>query len=75
MPAREPLPRRGTPGALAVRLCEEIPNWANSVTGAESADEAFKRLPDDDRELLALVAWEGLNGAEIAKVLGCSPAS
>ncbi|MEV6040060.1 RNA polymerase sigma factor [Nonomuraea sp. NPDC052116] len=58
--------------ALAVRLREEITTWVNPVTGAESAYEAFKRLSDDDRELLALVAWEGLGGAEIAKVLGCS---
>lgn len=58
--------------ALAVRLREEITTWADSVVGAESAYEAFKRLSDDDRELLALVAWEGLSGAEIAKVLGCS---
>ncbi|MEV0231095.1 RNA polymerase sigma factor [Nonomuraea sp. NPDC050786] len=58
--------------ALAVRLREEITTWASSVAGADSAYEAFKRLSDDDRELLALVAWEGLDGAEIAKVLGCS---
>jgi RNA polymerase sigma-70 factor (ECF subfamily) len=34
--------------------------------------QAFGELPDGDRELLALVAWEGLGNAEIAKVLGCS---
>jgi RNA polymerase sigma-70 factor (ECF subfamily) len=34
--------------------------------------QAFGKLPDGDRELLALVAWEGLGNAEIAKVLGCS---
>jgi DNA-directed RNA polymerase specialized sigma24 family protein len=33
---------------------------------------AFGRLPPADRELLALVAWEGLDRAEIAAVLGCS---
>jgi RNA polymerase sigma-70 factor, ECF subfamily len=33
---------------------------------------AFATLPDGDRELLALVAWEGLGTAEIATVLGCS---
>ncbi|MFI7634921.1 RNA polymerase sigma factor [Nonomuraea sp. NPDC049400] len=43
-----------------------------ALRGADPAYEAFKRLSDDDRELLALVAWEGLSGAEIAKVLGCS---
>ena len=34
--------------------------------------EVFRDLPDGDRELLALVAWEGLGNAEIAVVLGCS---
>ncbi|QKG24503.1 RNA polymerase sigma factor [Actinomadura verrucosospora] len=33
---------------------------------------AFGELSDDDRELLALVGWEGLDRAEIAAVLGCS---
>jgi RNA polymerase sigma factor (sigma-70 family) len=33
---------------------------------------AFRRLPADQRELLALDAWEGLDYGEIAVVLGCS---
>jgi RNA polymerase sigma factor (sigma-70 family) len=33
---------------------------------------AFSRLRPDDRELLALAAWEGLDPGEIATVLGCS---
>lgn len=33
---------------------------------------AFRCLPETDRELLALVGWEGLDHAEIAAVLGCS---
>jgi RNA polymerase sigma-70 factor (ECF subfamily) len=33
---------------------------------------AFRRLDDDDREVLALVGWEGLDNGEIAAVLGCS---
>lgn len=36
------------------------------------AAAAFRCLPDADRELLALVAWEGLDHGEIAAVLGCS---
>ncbi|MEU6714910.1 RNA polymerase sigma factor [Nonomuraea sp. NPDC046802] len=59
--------------ALAVRLREETTTWTPSATGHDTAAyQAFKRLSDDDRELLALVAWEGLSGPEIAKVLGCS---
>ena len=33
---------------------------------------AFRGLPEPDRELLALVAWEGLDPGQIATVLGCS---
>ncbi|MEV0660972.1 RNA polymerase sigma factor [Actinomadura luteofluorescens] len=33
---------------------------------------AFRGLPESDRELLALVGWEGLDHGEIATVLGCS---
>lgn len=33
---------------------------------------AFRRLPDAERELLALSAWEGLDNGQIAVVLGCS---
>ena len=39
----------------------------------EDVRVALTRLPDDDREILRLVAWEGLNGAEIATVLDISP--
>jgi RNA polymerase sigma-70 factor (ECF subfamily) len=34
--------------------------------------EALDSLPDDDAELIRLIAWEGLNHAEAAEVLGCS---
>lgn|GEM_PF-303425 len=33
---------------------------------------AFARLGDDDREVLRLVAWDGLGPREAAAVLGCS---
>jgi RNA polymerase sigma factor (sigma-70 family) len=33
---------------------------------------AFRRLPDAERELLSLSAWEGLDNGQIATVLGCS---
>ncbi|MFC0627132.1 RNA polymerase sigma factor [Kribbella deserti] len=61
--------------ALADRLRGELakagaltPDRAISSTAAE----AFEELPERDRELLALVAWEGLDTAEVAVVLGCS---
>ncbi|HUR07960.1 MAG TPA: RNA polymerase sigma factor [Nonomuraea sp.] len=34
--------------------------------------QAFKELHEDDRELLSLVAWEGLDHAQLARVLDCS---
>jgi RNA polymerase sigma factor (sigma-70 family) len=33
---------------------------------------AFARLRAEEREILALVAWEGLDAGEVAHVLGCS---
>jgi RNA polymerase sigma-70 factor, ECF subfamily len=33
---------------------------------------AFARMKTQDREVLALVAWEGLDAGEIAQILGCS---
>ena len=35
--------------------------------------DAVNRLPDQDREVLTLIAWEGLSRAEAAAVVGCSP--
>lgn len=68
--------------ALAVRLREELTTWGageptwdtECVADQDSATvrAAFRRLSDDDRELLSLVGWEGLSPAEIAVVLGCS---
>lgn len=34
---------------------------------------AFAALGPEDRDLLGLVAWEGLGTDELARVLGCSP--
>ncbi len=41
-------------------------------SGGGSAAVALRSLSDADRELLALLAWEGLEVAEIAQVLGVS---
>ncbi|GAA3424434.1 RNA polymerase sigma factor [Streptosporangium sandarakinum] len=60
--------------ALAVRLRAELTVWAEDLVedDADGVRQAFMRLRPEDRELLALVSWEGLSGEEIAKVLGCS---
>jgi RNA polymerase sigma-70 factor (ECF subfamily) len=34
--------------------------------------QAFSALTEQDRELLLLIAWEGLDMAQAAQVLGCS---
>jgi RNA polymerase sigma factor (sigma-70 family) len=38
----------------------------------DCAGAAFASLKAQDREVLALLAWEGLDAGEIAQVLGCS---
>ncbi|MER5323273.1 RNA polymerase sigma factor [Streptosporangium roseum] len=60
--------------ALAVRLRGELTVWAENLAeeDPDGVRRAFMRLSPDDRELLALVSWEGLTSEEIAKVLGCS---
>jgi RNA polymerase sigma factor (sigma-70 family) len=59
---------------LAERLRADVTATASSQTcGSEDRVAiAFARLRADDRELLALVAWEGLDAAEIATVCGRS---
>jgi RNA polymerase sigma-70 factor (ECF subfamily) len=42
------------------------------VSTAQSARELLWRLPERDREILMLAAWEGLDSNEIGHVLGCS---
>ncbi len=37
--------------------------------------QLLQRLPEADREVLLLVAWEGLDRSAIAQVLGCSRAN
>jgi RNA polymerase sigma-70 factor, ECF subfamily len=44
---------------------------ASDQDGLE-AGVALARMTDEDRELLMLTAWEGLNSAQLACVLGCS---
>ncbi|WP_283139719.1 RNA polymerase sigma factor [Rhizohabitans arisaemae] len=56
--------------AEAERLYAEIPPEADPAV--QAVGEAFGRLNPDDRELLSLAVWEGLDPGEISKVLGCS---
>jgi RNA polymerase sigma-70 factor (ECF subfamily) len=38
-------------------------------------EAALERLPEKEREVLRLLAWEGLSTAEAAVVLGCTRAT
>jgi len=48
---------------------------ADATTEAAAARDALDRLRPADRELLLLVAWEGLGPTEAAAVLGLTPAT
>ncbi|MEI8407326.1 MULTISPECIES: RNA polymerase sigma factor [unclassified Kribbella] len=61
--------------ALATKLRQELSDL--ETTDAALPDDtpaarAFRALPEQDRELLSLVAWEELDTAQIATVLGIS---
>ncbi|MEV8373948.1 sigma-70 family RNA polymerase sigma factor [Kribbella sp. NPDC056861] len=59
--------------ALADRLRSELAEPdepATTLTDNSPAGIAFRALPEQDRELLSLVAWEELDTAQIAITLG-----
>ncbi len=41
--------------------------------GGSALTAALARLRPDDREVLMLTAWEGLDATQVATVLGCTP--
>lgn len=64
--------RRGDDRRL--RLVQRIAAEPVAADAADpDLDAALSRLPDRDRELLRLWAWEGLAPREIAVVLGITP--
>ncbi len=48
---------------------------ADALARREAFFSAFRSLGEDDREVLRLVAWDGLNTADAASALGCSAAA
>ena len=60
--------KRSHVSALTADVAVEPP-----PAGDASLAAAFATLSDADREVLRLVAWEGLSTREAARVLDCSP--
>jgi RNA polymerase sigma-70 factor (ECF subfamily) len=61
--------------ALATKLRQELTDLDSmdrSLPDDTPAARAFRALPEQDRELLSLVAWEELDTAQIAITLGIS---
>ncbi|HET9517049.1 MAG TPA: RNA polymerase sigma factor [Actinoplanes sp.] len=58
--------------ALAAEVTKRYEPSAEDCAGLHPVGALFRQLSDVDRELLSLVAWEGLDPGGIAVVLGCS---
>jgi RNA polymerase sigma factor (sigma-70 family) len=64
---------------LDTRLAHETGAGAPGFDPAESLDRrdafsaAFALLAEPEREVLRLIAWDGLNTRDAARVFGCSP--
>jgi RNA polymerase sigma factor (sigma-70 family) len=56
---------------LVIELSDSTPDVQPQLDDTPAA-RAFRALPEQDRELLSLVAWEDLDTAQIATVLGIS---
>lgn len=59
-------------------LGAELRSWveedvADSVAERLGVLKALTSLSDEDREILILIAWQGLSPREAAHVVGCSP--
>ena len=58
--------------AVAIADAGGVPGPESNPAERLEVAEAFARLSDRDREVLMLVAWDGLTPARAARVLGCS---
>ncbi len=61
------------------RLSHQASGFARDHAGAivdlSALADAFGRLSETDREVLALIAWDGLEHGQAAAVFGCSTAT
>jgi RNA polymerase sigma-70 factor (ECF subfamily) len=60
---------------MAASESPAIADAGEGTADAELMRRALAELPDGDREVLMLVAWEGLDRARAAHVAGCSRAT
>jgi RNA polymerase sigma-70 factor, ECF subfamily len=66
--------RRLAERVAAAELVAPLPvDPSESLARRSSFAAAFARLEEGDREVLRLLAWDGLDPREAAQVLGCSP--
>jgi RNA polymerase sigma-70 factor (ECF subfamily) len=82
---RDPLPwlyavaRKTLANHYRATAPREVPGRADRedaflpIEGDDALAHAFATLSESDRELLRLVAWEGLSVTAAARTLGCSP--
>lgn len=61
-----------TAGRLAAQPEQTVPDPAAGHVGSAQVAGALSALPSADRELLRMVAWEQLDAAGLATVLGCT---
>ena len=66
-------------GALAERLREELDGMVAADHASDGTTalvrQAMRRLREDDREILALTCWEGLDPTQAATAMGIPPAT
>ncbi|MEU9335031.1 sigma-70 family RNA polymerase sigma factor [Streptomyces sp. NPDC048290] len=67
--------RRESFAAELTAWTEPDPDIADDVADRNDLLRALATLPDDDRDVLILAAWQGLGPADAAKVVGCSAAA
>jgi RNA polymerase sigma-70 factor (ECF subfamily) len=64
--------RKNDPIPTDFDLTEIEPDCADAVITNDQLNRAWEKLPQKDREVLRLAAWEGLTGKQLASTLGIS---
>ena len=64
--------RKNDPITVDFDLTEIEPDCADVVITNDQLNRSWQKLPQKDREVLRLAAWEGLSGKELAMTLGIS---